>query len=321
MCASFAWKSVVPSGIGSRTVLPRTGGGWTHGWVNKRAGEQTGGRAHGWRLLKLHARASCSSDCMRPAQRNLREDVMSSSGIPARSLDQTWRSASEHSASSGAPGRPRSGATEHTRTATERRRALNGYSYTEQEFCDWYGDRGAAIWEKADPVPEHSSGATEHATTSATMELAVIGNPTAPVASNVSPSLMQGTGEMQCPVCDRVLCGTQSLAFFRRINKEQGVEVHLMLKPEIADVPPDFQRMPTPDKGSLASWQCACGHKIGDTRNIGPRKAPMTAFKSSSVKLFGQHHKGQKSKWPSIYTDTPFNGIEVRDWSDFRAPA
>jgi hypothetical protein len=132
------------------------------------------------------------------------------------------------------------------------------------------------------------------------------------------PITMPGTGGMQCPECDRVLCGTQELAFFRRVNKKLGVEVHLMLKPEPwPDMPPDIIKMSACDQGAVASWQCACGHKLGDTRNVGPRKAPMTAFKSSSVKLFGQHHKSKKSQWPRIYADPPFNGIEVRLWDEF----
>ena len=140
-----------------------------------------------------------------------------------------------------------------------------------------------------------------------------------PDADAAQPTTMPGTGSMQCPECNQVLCGTQELAFFKRVNKMQGLEVHLMLKPEIKDMPPDIILMPACEQGAVASWQCTCGHKLGDTRNVGPRKAAMTAFKSSSVKLFGQLHKSKKSQWPRIYAHPPFNGIEVRHWAEFQA--
>ena len=140
-----------------------------------------------------------------------------------------------------------------------------------------------------------------------------------PDADAAQPTTMPGTGSMQCPECNQVLCGTQELAFFKRVNKMQGLEVHLMLKPEIKDMPPDIILMPACGQGAVASWQCTCGHKLGDTRNVGPRKAAMTAFKSSSVKLFGQLHKSKKSQWPRIYAHPPFNGIEVRHWAEFQA--
>jgi len=140
-----------------------------------------------------------------------------------------------------------------------------------------------------------------------------------PDADAAQPTTMPGTGSMQCPECNQVLCGTQELAFFKRVNKMQGLEVHLMLKPEIKDMPPDIILMPACGQGAVATWQCTCGHKLGDTRNVGPRKAAMTAFKSSSVKLFGQLHKSKKSQWPRIYAHPPFNGIEVRHWAEFQA--
>jgi len=148
----------------------------------------------------------------------------------------------------------------------------------------------------------------------------------APETGAAQPTAMQDPGGMQCPECDRILCGAQQLAFFRRINKHHGFEVHLMMKPELLQagaealsMPPAFILMPTCAQGAVASWQCACGHKLGDTRNVGPKRAPMTAFKSSSVKLFGQHHNNKKSQWPRIFANPPFDGIEVRDWEEFHA--
>ena len=121
---------------------------------------------------------------------------------------------------------------------------------------------------------------------------------------------------LQCPMCKRELCQAHSLCFFRRINPQGGVEVHLMLKPE-APVPPTFVRAPEAEKGATQTWQCACGAKMGDTRPIGPSKASMTAFKSSSVMLHGQHHTAKKSMWPRIYDSPLFNDIEVRSRDSF----
>ena len=80
-----------------------------------------------------------------------------------------------------------------------------------------------------------------------------------PDADAAQPTTMPGTGSMQCPECNQVLCGTQELAFFKRVNKMQGLEVHLMLKPEIKDMPPDIILMPACGQGAVASWQCTCG--------------------------------------------------------------
>ena len=146
-----------------------------------------------------------------------------------------------------------------------------------------------------------------------------VAQPAVPNADAAQPSTMPCIDRMQCSECNEILCGIQDLAFFRRVNKMQGLEVHLMLKPEIEVMPPNFKKMPACEQGAVASWQCACGHKLGDTRNVGPRKAAMTAFKSSSVKLFGQHHKSKKSQWPRIYADPPFDGIELRQWEEFHA--
>ena len=123
---------------------------------------------------------------------------------------------------------------------------------------------------------------------------------------------------MQCPECDGFICSGEQLAFFARRNAKRGFEVHLMLKPELEiSSSANLHLMPEVAANALASWQCACGHKLGDTRKVGPRKTPMTAFKSSSVKLFGRHYTNKKSQWPTIYTNAPFNVIEVRQWGEF----
>ena len=123
---------------------------------------------------------------------------------------------------------------------------------------------------------------------------------------------------MQCPACNQIICDTHDLAFFKRTNKQHGLEVHLMLKPEITDMPPAMISMPACDPKAVAFWECACcQHKLGETRNVGPRKATMTAFKSSSVKLFGLHNKSKKSQWPRMHVLAPFNAIEVRLWDEY----
>jgi hypothetical protein len=127
----------------------------------------------------------------------------------------------------------------------------------------------------------------------------------------------QATGRLlQCVDCRRFLCGAEDLVFFWRANKQGGVEVHLMLRPENKE-PATFIRSPVTEKGAMASWQCACGFKLGDTRAVAVNKGPMTAFKSSSVMLCGQRFTGSKSKWPSIYNQPPFNAIEVRTRDTF----
>ena len=136
-------------------------------------------------------------------------------------------------------------------------------------------------------------------------------------SSTASP---QATGRLlQCVSCERPLCGTEDLAFFWRASKQGGVEVHLMLKPENKE-PATFIRSPFTEKGTMASWQCACGFKFGDTRAVAVKKAAMTAFKSSSVMLCGHRFTGRKSKWPSIYNQPPFNAIEVRTRDTFVGP-
>ena len=135
-----------------------------------------------------------------------------------------------------------------------------------------------------------------------------------PASSTMSPQI---TGNLlQCVACERHLCDTADLAFFWRANKQGGVEVHLMLKPENKE-PAPFIRSNVTQKGAVASWQCACGFKLGDTRAVAVKRAAMTAFKSSSVMLCGHRFTGSKSKWPSIYNQPPFNTIEVRTRDTF----
>ena len=124
---------------------------------------------------------------------------------------------------------------------------------------------------------------------------------------------------LQCPACKRVLCQICDLAFFHRCNPQGGLEVHLMLKPEIK-VPDTFVPAASLEKGALHSWSCACGAKLGDTRPIAVRHAPMTAFKSASVILCGHHFPGKKSKWPAVYNTPPFDCIEVRHRDTFSGP-
>ena len=88
--------------------------------------------------------------------------------------------------------------------------------------------------------------------------------------------------------------------------------MHLMLKPEIK-MPDTFVAAAPPEKGALHSWNCECGAKLGDTRPVAYRHAPMTAFKSASVMLCGRHFTGKKSKWPAVYKTPPFDCIEVRN--------
>ena len=118
---------------------------------------------------------------------------------------------------------------------------------------------------------------------------------------------------MQCVECARPLCGTEDLAFFWL----SFVEVHLMLKPENEEPPAPVIRSSVTEEGATASWQCACGRKFGNTRTVGVKWAPMTAFKSSSVMLCGWRFTGGRSKWPSIFNQPLFNAIEVRTSGTF----
>ena len=92
-----------------------------------------------------------------------------------------------------------------------------------------------------------------------------------------------------------------------------------MLKPE-NPVPETFFKKPSLEKRAIASWECACGFKVGDTRGVAVRFAAMTAFKSGSVILCGQRFHGKKSKWPKIYDQPPFDTIEVRGRDTFHGP-
>ena len=159
---------------------------------------------------------------------------------------------------------------------------------------------------------DSAADATELSQTSAhTPEHALV---LMPAASTISP--LADERLLQCVECKRPLCSTEDLAFFWRANKQGGVEVHLMLKPENKE-PATFIRSHFTERGAMASWQCACGFKLGDTRAVAVNKAAMTAFKSSSVMLCGQRFPGRKSKWPSIYNQPPFSTIEGRTRDTF----
>ena len=182
--------------------------------------------------------------------------------------------------------------------------ALDGNDYTEDHSCttvqqaqlDVHPNSSSSTQELSETLNESSDvplrGAAEHSSQ-------------AQILASSTSSLT-----MQCPVCERVLCETKDLAFFHRVNKQDGVEVHLMLKPE-NDVPETFKPAELKPKAS-ESFNCACGARLGDTRPVAVKKKPMTAFKSSSVILCGQHFPGKKSKWPTVYNTPPFDCIEVR---------
>ncbi len=121
---------------------------------------------------------------------------------------------------------------------------------------------------------------------------------------------------LQCPACKRELCQTRELCWFYRRNVQDAVEVHLMLRPEVP-MPQTLVRATEAKQGVAQSWQCGCGTEIADSRAVGPRKAMMTAFKSSKVMLYGQRYTGKKSMWPSIYNTLPFNNIQVRTRDTF----
>ena len=154
---------------------------------------------------------------------------------------------------------------------------------------------------------------------------APVGNVVTPyVAASSPPEITYQVNEtyelsaLQCPACFKPLCHMQDLCFFERYNIQGGHEVHLIVKPELEHLmPPAFVEAPVTTKGARLSWQCTCGHDLGDTRPVGPKKAAMTAFKSASVMLCGQHHPGKKSKWPTLYRTHPFSDIEVRSRAAF----
>jgi hypothetical protein len=121
---------------------------------------------------------------------------------------------------------------------------------------------------------------------------------------------------LQCPACKRVLCQTSELCWLHRANKQNGVEVHLTLRPELP-MPQTLVRATEAKQGVAQSWKCECGTDIGDSRAVGPRHGMMTAFKSSKVILYGQHYLRTKSMWPSTFNTPPFNNIEVRTPNTF----
>ena len=240
-------------------------------------------------------------------------------------------------------------ATEHSHNSTlqssdvlpEQRIAADGTAYTYTDFVNWYGMHADQLWERAAATEHNESSSiaadafplTRRSTWAEMLETSSGSNDTRMAvqsycvgdrtkdATEHSPSSTtasaQVTGRLlQCIMCQRPLCGTEDLAFFWRANKQGGVEVHLMLKPENEE-PATFIRSAVTEKGALASWQCQCGFKLGDTRAVAIKKAPMTAFKSSSVMLCGQRFTGRKSQWPSIYNKPPFNAIEVRTKQTF----
>ena len=201
-------------------------------------------------------------------------------------------------------------ATEHDQS--QWRLAANGVAYTYADFEQWYGADAAELWERG-AATEHSGSTGLRAPSSESEAPHPAG---ATVCAGALPRTATEHSLMQCVKCERPLCGTEDLAFFWRANKQGGVEVHLMLKPE-NEKPATFIRAPVNLDGAMASWQCTCGFKFGDTRAVAVRKAAMTAFKSSSVMLCGQRFPGRKSQWPSIYDRPPFNAIEVRTRDTF----
>ena len=201
-------------------------------------------------------------------------------------------------------------ATEHDQS--QWRLAANGVAYTYADFEQWYGADAAELWERG-AATEHSGSTGLRAPSSESEAPHPAG---ATVCAGALPRTATEHSFMQCVECERPLCGTEDLAFFWRANKQGGVEVHLMLKPE-NQVPATFIRTLVNLDGAIASWKCTCGFKFGSTRAVAGRNAAMTAFKSSSVMLCGQRFPGRKSQWPSIYDRPPFNAIEVRTRDTF----
>ncbi len=178
------------------------------------------------------------------------------------------------------------------------RMALDGNSYTEQQQ-EGHSQR---VSETTGANPRASESASSAEKPAVMLQHQAVG----------TTSMLT----LNCPICERVLCATDDLAFFYRNNKQDGTEVHLMLKPE-KTVPKTFQPSAKLEPGAVHSWSCDCGAKLRDTRHVGPGKAPMTAFKSASVILCGQSLPGKKSKWPTVYDKEPFRCIEVRNRDTF----
>ena len=217
--------------------------------------------------------------------------------------------------------------------------AWDGLPYTYAEFESWYGLSACTYWHVATPAPsllppalqtpsvsagcdslDSSSGASDVnpvLATLATGDNATLGNS---VVLPHAETLCSAAAALKCPVCKQYLCDPQDLCFFSRHNAQGGHEVHLMLRPELSHIPAAFLLAPNITKGATNSWQCSCGHELGHTRPVGPNKASMTSFKSASVMLYGQHHLGKKSKWPTLCTMHPFNNIEIRTRDTFHGP-
>ena len=121
---------------------------------------------------------------------------------------------------------------------------------------------------------------------------------------------------MHCKECAKPLCREEELVWFKRHNKQNGTEVHLMLKPE-GQIPATFARAAEKKGETQESWTCAhCGTGLGDTWAAGIHKSPLTAFKPQSI-LLARHAFGNKVKWPQIYDWPQFSGIELRGRDTF----
>ena len=224
----------------------------------------------------------------------------------------------------------RAAATEHSDSVDDRPRDATEHSCGEEALPSYAGNTMISVPSpacspasivKTETVDDFPRDATEHSACEKSLppdagntslvpqnahELALVPMPPSSVANSQATEAL-----MQCVNCERPLCGREDLAFFRRANKQGGIEVHLMLRPE-NQVPATLIRSPVTEKGAMASWQCTCGFKLGHTRAVAVKRAAMTAFKSSSVILFGQRFNGRKSQWPSIYNQFPFNTLELR---------
>ena len=216
---------------------------------------------------------------------------------------------------------------------TERRFSRDGIAYSYREFIDFFGEEKGPpplprfFGEEAGNAASENASSNETADINSSSEHAPMPKTPLPFAAQLSDDDQQLTAAvsdvatpavgsaLQCPACKAQICQPQDLCFFSR-----GHEVHLILKPELPTMPPAFILAPIPEEGATQSWQCACGNQLGDTRPVGPNKVSMTAFKSASVMLYGQHHPGKKSKWPTLYCVHPFNSIEVRNRDSFHGP-
>ena len=160
--------------------------------------------------------------------------------------------------------------------------------------------------------PHSDTAASSHAIAGATEHSSTLALQLQPDTAGATEHAVIQMPTLQCAVCERNLCDGADLVFFRRVNSMNGTEVHLMLRPEVP-VPETFKPSADIEKGASKTWLCECGAKLGNTRPIAVRHAPMTAFKSAAVILGGQRFPGKKSKWPTVYNTPPFNQIEVRE--------